>query len=103
MFFVLLDDEQIGKLTYKNGLWRFEYTDIAKDKKIRHIAGFPHFNKVYESKDLWPFFLTRIPSMARKRIKQKAQREGVGEDDLLELLKLFGTNSFTNPYKLKSN
>ncbi|WKK75898.2 hypothetical protein QYS49_31560 [Marivirga salinae] len=66
------------------------------------LANFPTLDKIYKSEELWPFFSSRIPSLALKNIQDKIKKKGVNENDYLELLSFFGKRTITNPFELNN-
>lgn len=102
-FELYLDEILVGKLKYQNGQWEFSYSQQFKEYKgIRPLADFPDISKTYKSTELWPFFSSRIPSMARTRVRKVVERESIAQNDLLALLERFGKRTITNPYVLES-
>lgn len=97
-----LENLEIGRLWYKNGKWIFKYSDQFKETSgIKTLAEFPDIHKTYENQELWPFFSSRIPSIARPRVKKVLEREGIEDNDLLSLLIRFGKHTITNPFELQ--
>lgn len=91
----------IGILIYDGEYWHFKYSDdFRKVAKSIPVIDFPDLNKEYTSKDLWPFFAARIPTLNQPYHFKKIEKAKIKEDDSVELLKLFGRDTITNPYKL---
>lgn len=91
----------IGTLIYDGENWRFKYSDEFKEvSRIIPVIDFPDFNKEYTSKDLWPFFATRIPTLNQPYHLKKIKKANIRDDDSVELLKLFGKETITNPFLL---
>lgn len=102
-FKLMLDELEIGRLSYKEDKWIFEYSEAFKETTgIKALAGFPDISKQYVSEELWPFFSSRIPSLARTKVKKAVEAEGIEENDLLALLNRFGRKTITNPFELLS-
>ncbi|HNP17991.1 MAG TPA: HipA N-terminal domain-containing protein [Fulvivirga sp.] len=102
-FKLMLDDMEVGRLSYKEPHWMFVYTEEFKENHgIKPLATFPDINKKYKSEELWPFFSSRIPSLARTKVKNAILEEGIKENDLLALLNRFGKRTITNPFELLS-
>ena len=100
-FHLLYGKLLIGTLTYDGENWNFKYSDIYKETlRIIPVIDFPDFNKEYISKELWPFFATRIPSLNQPYHLKKIRKANIREDDSVELLKLFGKDTITNPFSL---
>ncbi len=97
-----LDDMVVGILSFKDGNWMFKYSNEYKEHGLSPISGFPSIGKVYRSEDLWPFFSSRIPSLARQNIQDKIKKKGINENDYLELLRFFGKRTITNPFELNN-
>lgn len=86
----------VGSLVYSDGIWSFGYSDDFKfQNKIAPLANFPLKDKVYTTKDLWPFFASRVPSSGQRQVDKNAPTE-----DIVALLKQFGRKTITNPYEL---
>ncbi len=104
-FFRLLYCKQlIGELTYSNGKWSFEYsTDFINNRFAQPIIDFPDKNKKYTNEELWPFFATRIPSLNQPYQIKKIEKANISKNDSVGLLKLFGTETITNPFRLVAN
>lgn len=82
----------IGVLSYSNNEWYFVYSDAFKSQnKIPYIVNFPNKEKEYKSKELWPFFSSRIPS----RINTIDEKYS-----MVELLDKYGYKVITNPFVL---
>lgn len=93
-FHVKLHNMLVGTLTLTNGIWTFEYSDDFKNQnEIVPLANFPAKDKVYNSKDLWPFFTARIPSKTQLQIKED-------KTDIVDMLSRFGRRTVANPYEL---
>lgn len=91
----------IGILMYNGEYWSFKYSDeFIKDTRVNLIIDFPHLEKEYTSKELWPFFATRIPSLNQPYHLKKIQKANIRDNDSVELLKLFGNETITNPFRL---
>lgn len=91
----------IGILMYDGEIWSFKYSDeFKKNTRVNLIIDFPDLEKEYASKDLWPFFATRIPSLNQPYHLKKIQKANIKKNDSVELLKLFGSETITNPFRL---
>jgi len=88
----------IGTLTLDNGEWIFEYSEeFKRQRKLPPLANFPSSDKIYQSKELWPFFASRIPSLNQLSSKQEKV-----EKNEADLLKKYGQRTITNPYILNA-
>lgn len=95
-FVLILNKLEIGTLSYADGLWIFSYSEEFKmQKEILPLVNFPTVSKEYVSNELWPFFISRIPSKA-----QLQSPKNVGRNDLVSLLKVYGRKTIANPYQL---
>lgn len=100
-FRLLYDKMLIGILSYEYGNWLFKYSDEFKNSKaLKPIMDFPDVDKVYKHTELWPFFATRIPSLNQPFHFKKIKQANANKDDSVALLKLFGNETITNPFKL---
>ena len=91
----------IGILTYEDSQWTFKYSDEFKTKKgLNPIIDFPDPDKVYINKQLWPFFASRIPSLNQPFQLRKINKANIKQDDSVGLLRLFGSETITNPFIL---
>lgn len=100
-FAIRLDKIDIGYLEYSDEKWKFNYSDAFRNQdKIHRIVGFSDLNKIYESDILWPFFKVRIPGLKQPLIKDILEKEKIDKNNEVDLLKRFGRNNVSNPYKL---
>lgn len=100
-FLLKFEDLHVGTLSFENNIWIYAYSQIFKETRdMKPLANFPDINKKYVSGTLWPFFASRIPSLSRRRVLNRANEEGIDKKDTISLLKLFGVNTLTNPFVL---
>ncbi|WP_026914215.1 HipA N-terminal domain-containing protein [Christiangramia portivictoriae] len=93
----------IGYLNYENSSWNFYYSDWFKNQNdLKPLFEFPLKEKNYTSKELWPFFESRIPSLKQPRIQNYLESHPMDSNDKVKLLQVFGITSINNPYKLLS-
>ena len=86
----------VGTLLYSAGVWYFSYsTEFKLQSRILPLANFPSKDKEYSTRDLWPFFASRIPSNAQLQIDKDKPKE-----DVVTLLRRFGRRTVANPYEL---
>ena len=91
----------IGILSYDNNQWKFKYSDeFRNNQDLNPIIDFPDTDKVYTNEQLWPFFASRIPSLNQPFQFKKIQKANIKHDDSVGLLKLFGNETITNPFRL---
>jgi HipA-like protein len=96
-------DLLVGTLSVADSIWKFEYSeDFRKQDELRPLMDFPDIDKVYESKELWQFFVMRIPSPEQPEVEEIIKREHIKEDDAVGLLKRFGEYTITNPFILRA-
>jgi len=102
-FELYYDDILVGTLTVDRGVWRFEYSEQFKTQDdLRPLVEFPDVNEQYESKELWQFFVMRIPSPEQAEVEEILKREHIEEGDAVSLLKRFGERTINNPFRLKA-
>lgn len=90
---------EIGTLELKNELWLFRYFESFKKQTfLKPISDFPDLNKEYQSKELWPFFTIRVPSIEHPKIKNLIKLKYI--NNIVDLLIRFGNKSIANPYNL---
>ena len=95
-FHVNLGRLLIGILLYSDGMWYFNYSDEFKlQNRILPLTNFPSKDKEYSTKELWPFFASRIPSNAQLQLDKDTPQE-----DMVTLLRRFGKRTVANPYEL---
>jgi len=93
----------VGTLSAADGLWKFEYSDeFRQQDELRPLVEFPDVDKDYESKELWQFFVMRIPSPEQPEVEEILKREHIKEDDAVSLLRRFGEHTITNPFRLRA-
>ena len=86
----------VGTLLYSAGVWYFSYSNEFKlQNRILPLANFPSKDKEYSTRDLWPFFASRIPSNAQLQIEKDKPKE-----DAVTLLRRFGRRTVAYPYEL---
>jgi hypothetical protein len=61
---------------------------------------FPDPEKVYINEQLWPFFASRIPSLNHPFQLKMIRKANISKDDSVGLLRLFGNETITNPFRL---
>jgi HipA-like protein len=92
----------IGLLELNNGTWKFGYSDEFKNQNsLLPIVDFPAIDKIYESKELWPFFMSRIPGLGQPIVQQIIKKNKINDNDEVSLLKQFGKKTIANPYILE--
>lgn len=102
-FFLEYRNNLIGVLEYQDGEWVFTYSEEFKlQDDLRPIVEFPEVDKKYQSRDLWLFFASRIPSLKQETVQEIAEHESIDLSDETQLLRRFGKRTVANPYKLKS-
>ncbi|MEZ4773209.1 MAG: hypothetical protein R3D00_08500 [Bacteroidia bacterium] len=91
----------IGILQLKEGIWTFSYSiEFRNQNKIKPLTDFPDIEKVYQSEDLYPFFIQRIPGLNQPKVKVAIEVENIDKTNEAELLKRFGQYSIANPFRL---
>lgn len=100
-FKLVYENIEIGLLSFEKGYWIFRYSEEFKNQKgLLPIVDFPELDKVYKSEKLWPFFISRIPSLATPYVKKKIEKKNIDKDSLIEMLKQFGEKTISSPFKL---
>lgn len=101
-FYLWYKDLQIGILALHDGTWSFKYSEVFKNQdEIKPLPDFPDVNKVYENKELYPFFIQRIPSLSQPKVMATIEKEKIDRTNVVELLKRFGQVSINNPFRLR--
>ena len=91
----------VGTLTLKKGQWIFSYTSAFKQQRaIKPLPNFPDVEKTYESEELFPFFVSRIPGMGQPKVQGILEKENINDHDEVALLRRFGFRSIANPFEL---
>jgi len=91
----------IGHLSINEGKWTFEYSEeFKRQNDILPLSNFPDKNAVYTSKELWPFFASRIPSEAQLEGRDISPDKEVGRNEV-NLLRKYGHKTITNPFTLQ--
>ncbi|MBK9333807.1 MAG: HipA N-terminal domain-containing protein [Ignavibacteria bacterium] len=95
-------DLTIGYLSLNNGKWNFKYsTEFINQDLVKPLINFPDKLKEYNSEDLWPFFISRLPGLDRPEIKAQIKKNNIDEENEVELLNLFAKKSISNPFILE--
>src|SRR5262245_275038 len=93
----------VAVLSVADSVWKFEYSEAFRQQdELRPLVEFPDVDKVYESKELWQFFVMRIPSPEQPEIEEILKSEHIREDDAVTLLKRFGEHTITNQFRLQA-
>ena len=101
IFVLKYNNHLIGTLKYVDNEWSFYYSDWFKNQnEFRHLLEFPNKDKEYKTKELWPFFSNRIPSIKQPKMKVYLEKNS-NKVNTVDLLEKFGTYSVNNPYKLE--
>lgn len=101
IFKLYYNSMHIGTLELNNNEWFFYYSDEFKNsKELSTIVDFPDKNKIYKTKYLWPYFMTRIPSLKQPYIKNLIIKKNIDSNNLVDLLKNFGEKTITTPFDL---
>lgn len=101
IFMLFYKELHIGTLSLKNEIWSFRYSEVFKQQeKLVPLPDFPNLDKTYASKELYPFFVSRIPGLGQPKVKQILKEESIDEANEVELLKRFGKKSIANPFLL---
>jgi HipA-like protein len=94
---------EVGTLLLDAGLWEFRYSAAFKSQEsVQPLIDFPDPDKVYRAEELWPFFLSRIPSTSQPRIRETIEKEGLDAHNEVELLRYFGRRTISNPFTLEA-
>lgn len=75
---------------------------FQKQNEFRAIIDFPDKGKEYTSDELWPFFTARIPTLNQPYHFKKIARANADKDDPVQLLRIFGNETITNPYRFQA-
>ena len=95
-FILTLNKLEVGTLSYADNVWVFSYSEeFKRQREILPLVNFPTVDKEYTSNELWPFFVSRIPSRAQLQASKDTDRQ-----DLVSLLKNYGRKTIANPYQL---
>ncbi len=95
-FILTLNKLEVGTLSYADNVWAFSYSEeFKRQREILPLVNFPTVDKEYTSNELWPFFVSRIPSRAQLQASKDTDRQ-----DLVSLLKNYGRKTIANPYQL---
>ncbi|WP_396196122.1 HipA N-terminal domain-containing protein [Flavobacterium sp.] len=101
IFVLKYNNHLIGTLKYVGNEWSFYYSDWFKNQnEFRHLLEFPNKDKEYKTKELWPFFSNRIPSIKQPKMQVYLEKNS-NKVNTVDLLEKFGTYSVNNPYKLE--
>ena len=106
LFTLLFEQLIVGTLELRDGVWVFKYSpefeaQLDHEDSVRPLVDFPDVTKTYKSRDLWPFFMARIPSISQPRVLEEIQRQGLDQTSASQLLRAFGERSIANPFLLR--
>lgn len=103
LFSLKYQASEMGILKYVNNEWTFTYSAWFKSQnELQPLLEFPDNEKVYQCKDLWPFFTDRIPSFKQPKIKTYIEKHPEQRSNLPKLLEVFGEYSVNNPFRLET-
>ena len=103
LFSLKYQTSEMGILKYVNNVWSFTYSEWFKSQnELQPLLEFPDKEKVYQCKDLWPFFTDRIPSFKQPKIKTYIEKHPEQRSNLAKLLEVFGEYSVNNPFRLET-
>jgi HipA-like protein len=101
-FLLSYDDIFIGTLELEKGVWSFSYSpSFPSQNIIPPLVDFSDVTRKYETRTLWPFFVSRIPGLNQPKVKEILAKENISSKNYVELLTRFGKDTITNPYTLK--
>lgn len=100
--FMLMDGQrEVALISHRDGVWEFRYSDeVRDDDNVIAITDFPDKARVYRSEVPWSFLLARIPSTKRADVMNYLISRNMDTTDTIQLLREFGRQSISNPYKL---
>jgi hypothetical protein len=106
LFTLHFDQLTIGSLALRDGVWEFKYSpefqrQVNLEGGVQPLVDFPNVEKAYQSRDLWPFFMARIPSVSQPRVLEEIERRGLDQHSASQLLRAFGERSIANPFLLR--
>ncbi len=101
-FVLMYRDLPVGKLRVREGVWKFAYSsEFKKQKEVQPLVSFPDITREYESKELWPFFMARIPGLSQPEVQETIRNEHLNAHNSVELLRRFGERTISNPFVLQ--
>jgi HipA-like protein len=96
------DGKTIGFLEESQGRFLFRYADeYRKSADAVPISAFPELDRVYESKDLWPFFAVRFPPEDRPDVRELIDRKKLSTESTLRRLVELSPRTISNPYRFE--
>jgi len=78
----------IGQLEFKDGYYIFQYTQGALKDNFRPFDGMKHLNRVYESKELFPFFKNRLLQKSRPEYQDYLRWLNIKDETLHPMIEL---------------
>jgi hypothetical protein len=91
----------VGSLWKRGDRFVFEYADDFAHANLPPLPDFPVTDRQYESPDLWPFFLVRLPPADRPDVQRVIKDRGLEPDDTLGILGKLGRKAVSFPYELE--
>jgi len=102
-FELSLGSLRVGTLRREGEEWVFNYSEeFGRQQKIAPIVDFPMVGREYRSKQLWPFFALRIPSVTQAHVQRFLRHQGRSEPDAADMMRQFGRRSIANPFVLET-
>lgn len=99
VFELLYGSLKVGEFVYTGDEWQFAYSAQFKvQDKLKPYPSFPVVDKVYRSKQMFPFLYIRIPGKNQPIMQEAITTHGALDE--VEVLKLFGQRCVDNEYVL---
>lgn len=98
---VLLGGDDVGVVSREDGRFVFRYSEDFVRSGLPPVPGFPRVTSdPYESANLWPFFLVRIPPTNRPDVARVLREHRVNEDDVFDVLRVLGRRAVASAYEM---
>ncbi len=92
----------VGTLTKEGDDFVFQYSDAFRARlELRPLPDFPRREHVYRSRELWPFFQTRLPPAKRPDVAKMIETRRLDPKNTLQMLGQLGRETVTSPYVLE--
>lgn len=96
------DEITIGFLEETPDSFVFRYAEEYRRRPgAVPISAFPDLQRIYESKDLWPFFAVRFPPSGRPDVRQLIESKNLSTESTLRRLVELSPRTISNPYRFE--
>ncbi len=79
----------------------FRYLPAFRLARLAPLPGLPESNEGLWNKQLWPYFVERIPDTRRPEIEALMRERKINRYDELQMLEELGSQTITDPFEIR--